>query len=142
MQVHAPAYPGIHLDEALGLYALDVYRLAAIENRQVSGLAAIFHQMAHDWERNFAHIQFSQRAMPQAEQLKAYLVLAGLDVATQVPAILERAQNVTGGTLGNFQLAADLTIGHPSLAGRDLVQNTQCPVNAYGWAFTFHGQGY
>ena len=51
MQIHSPAYPRIHLDEALGLYALDVYRLAAIENRQVSGFAAAFDEMPHDRQR-------------------------------------------------------------------------------------------
>ena len=62
VHMHAATDPGIHLDESLRRDLLDVNRIGAVENSQVTGQAGLFHEPAHDGQRHLAHVQTAQRS--------------------------------------------------------------------------------
>jgi len=110
MNAHAATDPGVHADESRGLYFLDVDGLGSIQNREMAGKAGLFHQVSHDGQRNLAHVDAAEGAATQAQNLQSNAVLAAWRLPIQVALGFERAQDVTGGTLWNLKLAADLGI--------------------------------
>src|ERR1039458_5635068 len=110
MNAHAAADPGIHADESGWLDLFDVDRFGPIQNRQVAGKAGLFHQMAHDGQRNLAHINPAESAAAEAQDLQSDAVFAAALVSIQVTLGFECAQDVARRTLWNLELAADLGV--------------------------------
>ena len=110
MHAHAAPNPGIHADKTLRLNLLDVNRVRPVQNGQMAGEAGLMRQVAHDRQSHSANIQPAQRSAAQAEDLQAHAVLSRLGIASQIALGLERAQDVTGGTLWNVEFAADFGI--------------------------------
>ena len=61
-------------------------------------------------QRDFTHVNATQSAAAEAQNLQSYAVLPALRIAVHVTLLFERAQDVAGGTLWNFQFAADLGV--------------------------------
>ena len=94
-----------------GFDLLDVDRVGAVQNRQVAGEVGLLDQVAHDGQRHFAHVNAAERAAAEAQNFQAHAVLSRFRIAVQVALLLQRAQDVAGGTLWNLQLAADFGVG-------------------------------
>src|SRR5258708_37417586 len=94
---------------------------------------SLLHQVTHDGQCHFAHVEAAQRAAAQAQNLQSDAIFSRPRVAIQVGLLLKSAENVTGGTLRNLEFTADIGVAKAFRLLGNRLQHSQSSFNSDGW---------